>query len=334
MTADFGTVIGRLLAALAISIALAACAQVNRESAAQFAENSRTVFSTVNAALQSDVTLAGDAALQVAACNYISAGRQDVSPAPLWRPDPVISRRVKLLKALLNYASALHDATDPARFEKMQVAADGLADSFAATGVSVAKAAGPGASALSSPLIGPSARLVSAVLVDLIQIEYQARLHRIAASMDGTVEQAVSLLLSGTGSEFIPQENTENLSLEDVYSLEGRARNPVALRRDVSYLRASFENWRRHRSCRLRLVHADGRIPADRLHALFIEESLLVTTQRAALAALEKTDDVAQALVAIRVAHKALLVGGPAFEPALARIRLYAERLAAVRIAQ
>lgn len=231
---------------------------------------------------------------------------------------------------MLKYATALYDATDPARFEALQKAADDFADRLATVSAAAATAAAPGSGALASPALKPASRIVSAVFVDVIQIDYQSRLHEIAASMDGNVEKAVFLLISDSGSDFIP-ENTIGRPESDFFSLDARIKNPLALRRDVAYLQRSYDRWTRERVCLLRALRSDHRVSSERLYAEFLEANSSALNKRVALDALKQTDDLAKALVAIREAHKALLTGSSDFGPAVSRIRLYADRLSALK---
>lgn len=85
--------------AISLILILAGCAQVDRDSASKFASESGKVFDTVNGALVSDKSLANDAAIQNAACNYVArVGGIQLAPPALWKTEPRTLKRIKLLE--------------------------------------------------------------------------------------------------------------------------------------------------------------------------------------------------------------------------------------------
>lgn len=316
-----------------IILALSGCAQVDRDSASKFASESNKVFDVVNSALVSDKALAIEAASENAACQFINAsGEIKLAPGPLWDTDKRTLRRIALLKSMLKYASALYDATDPARFEALLKAANGLMNNLTDIGSQGANVVAPGSGIVASPILKPVAKNISAFIVDVIQIDYQSRIYEVASSMDKSVENAVKLLLSDSGEDFIPSDDSVvELKTSDVFSLDARAKNPLGLRRDGKYLQKSYDKWVQQRICALRAIRSGRGASSDRLYSVYLEANATAQKHLAALKAFKQTDDLAKALVAIRKAHAALITNSSDFNSELGKIRLYAGRLTAFK---
>ncbi|MCZ8315539.1 hypothetical protein [Phreatobacter sp.] len=283
----------RIVAIIPVLILLGACSTLpNADGVARFgkAVTASTTVMEDAIALSARIQMLDEA--EIHAQSFVRGGpvALSVGTVPLL-PKEQIELRLQLLSALGGYGKALADAADNGNVAKLEAAAAKLGG--AAT--SLAAVLSP----TTAPIAGPAIRLVSRGVGILLGNAYAAEIQAVISARDADVKQAATLLRRSLGTV-------------------------------RSVLRRQHAVFTDSRSDSLSLIRGDRRIDRLRAYDEWRRARQEVAEISAALAAVDRYDQV---LTALEDSHHALATGKPDGEQLLRRFVDLSDDIAALATA-
>ena len=227
-----------------------------------------------------EVDLARERGIEKQACQFLRGGPIVLAGKPDGKVSPSLAEQLKLLDAISAYATALSKATDPQVMADLEASAATLSDSVTgfATGL-------PQAS--TSPIFGPTVKLISTIAVDIVELETRARLRQVIQHMDPFIRTASEKLLV----DLDPVEKDMVLS---------------------------FKVWQRAKACNLRAIRADIQTAKNDLYTNYKEADIIARQFQERITVLDGRDEI---LLALQQAHFALLSDSVDFKASLQKLK-------------
>jgi hypothetical protein len=274
---------------VALTLACAGCASPSSKEAADFGKAASDTLAIISDSRTAEIDLIREAGAERRACDYLTQGKINLRPPLDSKGSKLVQEQLALLKAITEYAKALSDATDPQGNTDLEAAGTKLAaatTSFATPALSVVAP-----SISSSPVIGPAITLLSAVAIDIVELETRARLRAVIEANRLILDLAVQRIR-------IDAAEVERL------------------------VRDSYSRWASAKACNLRVLRAgnetvNGNAP---LYSVYKDADAAAHAFLQRLTVLDVAD-LAKALEALVKAHDALLANDIDFQLANQKLK-------------